>query len=89
MRGYGSLRGASILLVDNILEVLDGKFPEADLQQRAHQRPHHVAQETVRGDGEDELVIHAVPVRLRNVADEVIDLRVHFRETGKVLVLKE
>ena len=89
MRRSGSSGCASIFLVDNILETLDGDFSKSDFQKGAHEGADHVAEETVRGDGEDELVPLTVPVRLGDVADEIVDLRVYFREAGKILILKE
>ena len=89
MRGGGSSGCTSIFLVDNVLESLDGDFSQSDFQKGAHQRPYHVAQESVRRDGEDKFVVHAVPMRLRDMADEVVDLRVHLREACKVLILKQ
>ena len=89
MRGSGSSCRASIFLVDNILKAFNGDFASADFEERAYESAYHIAQESVRGDGEDELIVHAVPMCLSDMADEVVDLRMDFREAGKVLVLKK
>lgn len=88
MRGGGSSGCTSIFLVDNILESLDGDFSQSDFQKGADEGADHVAQETVRRDGENQLVVHAVPMRLRDMADEIVDLRMYLREAGKILILK-
>ena len=85
----GSSCRASIFLVNNILKAIYGDFASADFEEGAHKSADHIAQEPVRGNGEDEFVVFAVPMRLRDVADEIVDLRMHFRKTGKILVLKE
>ena len=69
---------ASIFLIDNVLKALHGDFSSADFEQSAHNGAYHVAQEAVRSDDEDQLIIYLFPIRFRDVADKVVDLRMHF-----------
>ncbi len=67
-----------IFLVDNVLESFNGDFSSTDFEQCTDDSPHHIAQEAVRRDGENQLVIDFFPVCLCDVADEVVDLRMYF-----------
>lgn len=89
MGRHGDSGGAAVFALDDLAEAVEGEFATAYVEEGAGDGTHHVAQESVAADGEDEFVADGVPVGIGEVADVGLDLGVEFGEGGEVFVLHE
>ena len=85
--GHGDAGGAAVFALDDLAEAVEGELATAYVEQGAGDGAHHVAQEAVAADGEDELGAYGFPVGLGEVADVGLDLGVELGEGGEVVVL--
>ena len=74
-RGAG---GAAVLALNDLAEVIYGHLVAAHLDEGAHDGAHHVAQETVGGDGEHPLVAFPCPLGMGDAAVVGLDVGVEF-----------
>ena len=86
---HGHSGVAAVFAFDDFLEVFERETAPPHFEQGADDGAHHVAQETVRLDGEDELAAGVLPTGFHEVADVGLHVGVQLGETGEVLVPRE
>src|SRR5262245_66021196 len=62
----------SILCVENRRNRLDAQFSRADIQQSAHDGPHHVLEKSAAGYAEDPLVGVTLPLQFKNGSHAIL-----------------
>ena len=89
MGGHRSPGLAAVFSFDDGTKFFQGHAPLPYLQQGTDDGPHHIAQETVRLDAKHQKPVLLKPIRFHDFAVVGLHLGMHFRETRKVLILKE
>ena len=89
LRGHGDAGGAAVFALYDFTQAVEGEFAATHVEQGAGDGTHHVAQEPVAGNGEDELVAFVLPAGVGEMADIGFHLGVEFGKAGKVVVLHE
>ena len=88
--GHGHSCGATVFLLDDFTELLDGEHATSHIEEGADNGTHHVAEETVGGDGELPLERgNLFPFGVCDLAVVRLHVGVEFGKGGEVCVVEE